>query len=151
MSYTKKQISDISGLSPRLVQFYTEEGLILPEKNSGKGRGNIRQYSKKSLIDFLIIKELANYGITKTKMKAFLKYIRINPYTASYLDHSLYNKGVKIFLYLIVTKNNKLAVNYKMIVGAKNKTALLSIDDMDGYISCITIDFGRIVEKASQE
>lgn len=151
MSYTKKQVSEISGLSLRLVQFYTEEGLILPEKNTGEGRGNVRRYSKRSLIDFLVIKELANYGITKPKMKAFLNYIYTIPYATTYIDDSLYKKGIKFFLYLYITRDNKLMVNYKEVIGAKNKTALLTIEDMDKCISQITISFGRIVEKANQE
>ena len=150
MTYSKQQIHDISGLSLRMIQFYTEEKIILPEKNTGKGRGNIRKYSKQSLIEFLIIKELSYYGVTKPYLKVFLWYVRSNQFTNQYSDYNLYKKGTKIFLYLYITKDNKAAIDFKMIASA-TKTALLSVKDMKKYQSCLVVDYGRIVEKAAKE
>lgn len=152
MSYTKKQVSEISGLSLRLVQFYTEEGLILPEKNTGKGRGNIRQYSKKSLLDFLVIAELENYGVTKSRMVNFLKYIHSEPMVATYSKERFYEKGVRVFLYLNIKKNTKKAVaNFKEIAGGKEKTSVLSIDELKDFSSSLVINFEELVKKANQE
>ena len=151
MTYTKQRIADITGLSLRLVQFYTEEKLILPEKNKLKGRGYVRRYSKKSLLDFLIIKELGNYGITKKRISNVLKYIRTNQFTSDYSEHSFYKKGIYIFLLLRFTKNNKLGINFKMIGGAKDETPVFSIKELAGHFSYLIIDFGALVQKANQE
>jgi DNA-binding transcriptional MerR regulator len=63
-SYTKKQVAEITGLSPRLVQFYTEQGLIEPSVSKGSGRGTFRKYSEVNLIEFGVINQVASYGIT---------------------------------------------------------------------------------------
>ena len=151
MGYTKKQISDISGLLPRLVQFYTEAGLVLPEETEKKGRGYVRKYSRRSLLDFLVIKELSNFGITKPKIKLFLEYIRTEPYTVSYIDKSLYREGIEIFLQIVVMKDNEWVVRYKLIGNVSDKTPVLTVADNSGCNSCILINFGQIVRKAMHQ
>ncbi|MCD6272920.1 MAG: MerR family transcriptional regulator [Deltaproteobacteria bacterium] len=151
MSYTKKQISDISGLSLRLVQFYTEEKLILPEKTAKKGRGYVRKYSKRSLLDFLVIKELSNFGITKPKIKFFLEYIHTEPYIVSYIDESLYREGIEIFLQIVVMKDDEWVVKYTLHGNVSHKTPILTFDDHSAYDSCILINFGQIVRKAMHQ
>jgi len=147
--YTKKQIFEITGLPLRLVQFYTEEGLILPEEGTGTRRGDKRKYSKQSLIEFLLIKELQEYGIVLSKMKFVFTFIRNHPNIVEYSKLKLYEEGWKIFLFLYKEKNI-LNIYFKEMGGAKQKTAVLSIEDMEKYLSMVTIDFGRIVEKANQ-
>jgi DNA-binding transcriptional MerR regulator len=68
-SYTKKQISEITGLPPRMVQFYTDEGLVTPEVDKGKGRGRVRRYGQRNLFSFALIKELNDYGIRIDKIR----------------------------------------------------------------------------------
>jgi DNA-binding transcriptional MerR regulator len=61
--FTNKQIAEKTGLSPRLIQFYTLEGVVTPEINAGKGRGRVRRYSEKNLFEFALVSELSTYGI----------------------------------------------------------------------------------------
>ena len=69
-SYTRKQIAELTGLSPRLVTFYTDEGLVTPAIDEGKGRGRVRRYSQINLFSFAMIKELSDFGIKIEKIRS---------------------------------------------------------------------------------
>ena len=74
--YTKKQVSEITGLAPRLVQFYTEEGVVSPDIDEGKGRGKFRRYSIYNVFQFGLINELTHYGINLTKLKDMMEQFK---------------------------------------------------------------------------
>lgn len=76
MSYTKKQVCEITGLSLRAVQYYTERNLVVPEIDQGEGKGQTRKYSKANLFDFFIIKVLSDYQMSFSVIKNILKLIR---------------------------------------------------------------------------
>ena len=69
--FTNKQIAKITGLTPRAVLFYNQ--LVPSVGGSGVGRGNVRRYDLVGLFRFLIIKQLADYGITIGKMERILE------------------------------------------------------------------------------
>jgi len=75
MSYTKKQVSEIIGLSMRAIQYYTERTLITPEIDLGEGKGQNRKYSKKNLFEFGIIKALSEYGMAFAQVKTIFEMI----------------------------------------------------------------------------
>ena len=74
--FTKKQVSESLGISLRTVQYYTDEGLLIPEIANPSGRGTSRKYSKKNLAEFLIIKELAKYGLSLWQIKGIMEKAR---------------------------------------------------------------------------
>ena len=74
--YTSGDISKATGLSLRLVQFYTESGVVIPEVDNTPGRGRARKYSLKNLMEFLILAELYACGITLKNTKTLMKYFR---------------------------------------------------------------------------
>ena len=71
-SYTKKQIVEISNLSDRQVQFYTEYLNILSIDRCHVGRGNMREYSEHELFIFKIIKKLRDIGLTTQKIREII-------------------------------------------------------------------------------
>jgi len=71
--FTNKQIAEKTGLSPRLIQFYTLEGVVTPEVNAGKGRGRVRRYSEKNLFEFALVSELSTYGIKITAIRHIIQ------------------------------------------------------------------------------
>jgi DNA-binding transcriptional MerR regulator len=77
-TFTKSHIAALSGLSPRLVQFYTDEGVITPVDNQAikRGRGIARQYSEVNLREFAILRELNINGITLPNIKMIFEYLR---------------------------------------------------------------------------
>ena len=76
-SFTKGQIVEATGLSARMVSYYTDLGLVVPPDRTKRGRGNVRRYSVKNLFQFSVIRELWIYG-------ARLKFIED---VFSYLDN----------------------------------------------------------------
>lgn len=68
-SYTKKEVSEITGLPYRNVQFYTEQGVVVPEIEQAGGRGKFRRYSNRNLVSFIIAGELAYYGMTISEIR----------------------------------------------------------------------------------
>lgn len=64
--YQKKEVSEKLaglGITPRLVQFYTEAGLISPEVSNPGGKGSTRIYSAENLADLVIAKRLSESGL----------------------------------------------------------------------------------------
>jgi DNA-binding transcriptional MerR regulator len=74
--FTKKQVAEITGLGSRLVQYYTEEGVVTPEIDRGEGRGRVRRYSKNNLYEFVIIKHLTEYGLTLEALGTCVQFVR---------------------------------------------------------------------------
>jgi DNA-binding transcriptional MerR regulator len=75
-SYTKKEVAEITGLPYRNVQFYTEQGVVVPEVEEAGGRGKFRRYSNRNLVSFIIAGELASYGMTVGEMRKIVLTIR---------------------------------------------------------------------------
>jgi DNA-binding transcriptional MerR regulator len=67
--YTKKQVADIVEVSYRAVQFFTEQGVVVPDNMDASGRGRFRLYSNRDLVSLVIARELANFGMTVGEIK----------------------------------------------------------------------------------
>lgn len=76
MSYTKNEVGRASGLSPRLVQYYTERQVLTPGVDLGEGRGKVRRYSKKNVVEAGIIKHLADYGMTVSRVREIMAKVK---------------------------------------------------------------------------
>ncbi|MFO7557157.1 MAG: MerR family transcriptional regulator [Desulfobacterales bacterium] len=143
MGFTKKQVAEISGLNPRLVQFYTEEGLISPIEDTGMGRGSSRKYSRKNLFFFLLIKELSYYGITKTKMETIVNRVQGFPLLGPYFEEKRYEKGHDSFLFILIEKNGiDTLVSEQLKVGSKG------CGKIKDHISYMCVNLGKLAEKA---
>lgn len=70
--FNKKEIVEMTGLPPRTIQFYTEEGIIIPEIENPGGRGKRRKYSEHNLKQLYILKELIGIGMNLKKIRCFL-------------------------------------------------------------------------------
>jgi DNA-binding transcriptional MerR regulator len=135
-SYIKKELSEITGLNPRLIQFYTDEGLITPEVDKGAGRGKVRRYSVKNLLEFAIIKELNDYGLNISALKQIFVFVS-NHLASDHLKTIVEYPKLK----LIITKDevDKLkvyvGVNYNVSENHSFKfpDEILEIDD-DGQV-----------------
>ncbi|MBW2609718.1 MAG: MerR family transcriptional regulator [Deltaproteobacteria bacterium] len=62
--FTKKEAASVLGIRPRTIQFYTDEKILIPEIANPSGRGTTRKYSRKNLMEILIIKNLSKKGLT---------------------------------------------------------------------------------------
>ncbi|VBB41790.1 hypothetical protein TRIP_B170092 [uncultured Desulfatiglans sp.] len=59
----------VKNLTPRQVQFYTEEKVITPDVDSGRGRGRARRYSLRAVFAFAVLGELLEYSLTLAAVK----------------------------------------------------------------------------------
>ena len=74
--FTKKRVAEISGLSLRAVQYYTERGLVVPEFDKGEGRGSTRRYSIVNLVELSLIKALSQYGMSYFYLRNVVYHVR---------------------------------------------------------------------------
>jgi len=75
-SFTKKDIHELTGISIRLVQFYTENGVITPDIDKGEGRGKARRYSRENIFEFALVKCIADHKISIGRIREVLKIWR---------------------------------------------------------------------------
>jgi DNA-binding transcriptional MerR regulator len=139
-TYTKKRISEVTKLKERQVQFYTEQGVVTPELDLGEGRGRLRLYSNHNMVQFLIIKALADLGMPINKIKPLLKYIEKHPTIKSYEDVKLrkVESGAQLYLKVFID-GDKLPVGWTVTSSESEKNCSL------------IINFGRIVRAAGGE
>ena len=60
---TRGEVTSVTGLTPRQVQYYTETGIGSPIK-TGIGRGSTRLWRNADVFDLMIAKELWSFGCT---------------------------------------------------------------------------------------
>jgi DNA-binding transcriptional MerR regulator len=72
ITVTKKQAATMLNVRPSLVQFYTENGLVIPEI-SASGKGTRRRYSFMNLVEIITIKKLSDAGFSLRLIKLVLK------------------------------------------------------------------------------
>ncbi|BBO72693.1 hypothetical protein DSCW_01100 [Desulfosarcina widdelii] len=85
--YTKKEMSEHSGLTPRTVDLYTNIDLIFPEVANPTGRGTTRKYSNKNLAELMVAKKLTDNRVPLKEIKEIFDLLtekkqrnRLDPY-----------------------------------------------------------------------
>jgi DNA-binding transcriptional MerR regulator len=73
-TWSRKEISAITGIPDRRVLFYTEQ-LMLPGFNTATGRGTAREYSVSDLFYMLLIKELDSIGLSLVRIRTFIMHL----------------------------------------------------------------------------
>ena len=137
-TYSKGQVAEmISGLSLRLVQYYTEQGVIEPEPGQ-EGRGYSRQYSVKSVCEFAIISELCKFGVPLSTLKMVISLIRAN---GSDL------RADKLAMLLIDLSSEERVVfwDFKLQIGEDIKSEGGTISSK--FASCLILNVHNIMEK----
>ena len=154
MSFTKKDIVKLTGLPPRLVQFYTESNVIIPDADEGKGRGKVRRYTKANLFAFLIIKELSEMKMSISRIREIINLLRKNYLRTGVIqDEGRLESFFKTGFFILHKKANddKIKLSRKEISQMKelkNNTPVLTIGDLKkyGHVYCI-IDLSMFLEK----
>ena len=75
-SYSVTRIAKEFGMTNQTIQFYTNEKLVIPDIQNNLGRGGSFRYSKKNLVELLIIKSLARMGLNLAAIKRILNKLR---------------------------------------------------------------------------
>ncbi|NNF99250.1 MAG: MerR family transcriptional regulator [Desulfobacteraceae bacterium] len=167
--YTKKEVAELTALTPRLVQFYTERGVVKPHVDDGSGRGKVRRYSTNNLIEFGVIRQLVEFGITVSKISDILNLLReIKPNrpVKRTWDGSGQHTGEIAGVdgdfkkdwsgtrnaYIAIFPDEEKGYRHRMSWGESPKHALLGLSEMflstqGAAESLLIIDFGRILKK----
>ena len=141
--FTKKEVSKITGLNPRQVQFYTEQGVVIPAEDRGEGRGKARRYSMKNLADFALIQHLADFGVTVNKIRSLVMDLS----WGGMLDAaSEIRKDTAVRYYLIFFKRGD-EYKHKFQKLGKDEDAILTGKLMQNYPECFIIDLNRMLKK----
>ena len=61
--FTRKDVARLLELRPSQVQFYTDQGIVVPEISAPSGKGTRRVYSKRNFLQILITKRLVENGV----------------------------------------------------------------------------------------
>jgi hypothetical protein len=75
--YLKRNIADILEISPRKVQFYTDEFLVIPDVQPPSGKGSPRIYSYRNLVEFaMIVLMSGSFGVPLNLISMILLFLR---------------------------------------------------------------------------
>ena len=139
--FARNELEEILGIPARRIQFYTDEGLLIPEVDNPKGRGTTRRYSKFNLLELLIVRELSDSGVQLVKLKEILSKLRELVKGGSRLWDSqrenVSGGGGKLIVYNPQSEGCVLAV----VSGAGRLVTL----DMGRYTSALVVDIGNLI------
>jgi len=144
--FTNKDVAEIIGINPRLVQYYTNQGVVVPAIGGGK-RGQSWVYSREHLIEFGIIKEMAGYGMPLQKIKDFFEYFRKPAFGfISRYHRAIRGKKGPLNSFLICFYNAESKdIDIAFIPGTDKP--IPEAKEIEKYGSWIVINVGRIIAK----
>jgi len=75
--YLKRDIADILKISPRKIQFYTDEFLVIPDVQPPSGKGSPRIYSHRNLVEFaMVVLMSGSFGVPLNLISTILSFLR---------------------------------------------------------------------------
>lgn len=73
--YTNKQAAEALDLKPATVSYYTNRGFVEPEVSNPKGKGTTRRYSRRNLVELLVIRRLVDGGVKLEAVERLLRFL----------------------------------------------------------------------------
>jgi len=73
-TWTRKEVSEKTGITDRRILFYSEQN-ILPGFKKDVGRGTARTYSVQDIFYLLLLKELNTLGLSLTSIRKIIKFL----------------------------------------------------------------------------
>ena len=70
--FMKKDVARLTGIRASNIQFYTDQGIVVPEVDAPSGKGTRRKYSKHNLLQILIAKKLVEHGVPLGDVRGIL-------------------------------------------------------------------------------
>jgi len=134
--FTKKESAEISELSMRAVQYFTERGLVEPEVDPGEGKGSTRLYSRKNLLELSIIRAMTMYGMSFHVIKRLMSLLKNITTKWDQIASPAY------LIFYPEREELKLELHTEKITSAM-------FDKYDLKKSCLIIEVGKIVRKLS--
>lgn len=141
-SYINKEVADLLQMKTGTVAYYTNHGFVEPEIDNPKGRGTTRRYSRRNLVEFLLILELQKHGMSLPKIKEILEQAKnkapqeqfkaitgknfkegFNLWDGLNFDDPIIRNIAEIFI-IIYDDDKNLLVKFKVLGGKKSDDEL---------------------------
>lgn len=142
--HTKQQVAAVTKLKPRQVQFYTEEGVVVPSVMEGKGRGKVRRYSDENLLEFLIIGECLGIGMTLNKLRWTIERFR-SECKKSFKELEALRLKEMVGFYLLIAKDIQ-STSYAEWIEVHPGGGVVNDLDLVNVMNLFMINVGVLVE-----
>lgn len=76
LSFTSKQLEELTKLKVRTQHVYVEAGIITPDVQEASGTGTVRYYSATNLMEAEIISYFIDFGLPKRTIASFFSSIK---------------------------------------------------------------------------
>ena len=134
----------------RTIHYYTERKIVIAEEDHGQGRGTVRRYSKKNIVELAILKQLTGYGVAFKTVESIFFLLRspIPNKDMTKIDRRGIIGSWKNFkpnTYIVLYQMDDGNFKHEMSLGVSLE-AVLNKDRMDSSGSVLIINVGRIVE-----
>ena len=147
LEYTRKQLSEITGIPWNRVEFYQHQGLF--EGVETMGKGHAIKYSQRHVAEAAIIDSMSAVGVTLAKGKEVLKIMRTLPNYRNLFKKNdnvnpsevLRNDDWSIYLLLFPDGDLDFVV---ITTGGANENIEISMKDRK---SAIVLDISRIFKQ----
>lgn len=140
--FNKKRVAEITGLTERQVQLYTEQGLIEPEVDPGTGRGRRRLYSQDNLFQFGIVREFVGYGMPIGKLRFVFKLLETRTLYRECQKIIENDPDLQVFVKVFYSDIfDKFSVEYTSL---RDLDILLKVSEMKHITNCFVINLREI-------
>jgi DNA-binding transcriptional MerR regulator len=116
MGVPRQIVLELTGLTPRALQFYVDHQIITPRLKRGSGPGTRIEYIDSDIVLLMICKELSDFGMTVSKIKSAVDLIKKDKdykqrYEIYKLDEA--RSETAIFVYIFKQKDGNFSVRFK--------------------------------------
>ncbi len=95
-AYLKQDIAKRIGRSISVVQSWVDQGFVLPEVLPSQGRGFVRAYSEKNLIEFSFVNVLLTYKLRLDTILDIMNHIRKHENLQDFFTGSRWENGFSL-------------------------------------------------------
>jgi DNA-binding transcriptional MerR regulator len=74
--FTTKQVSEITGITPRKIRYWDRRGIVKPSRMSATGRGSKRLYSYKDLLALRTVQIFREQNVSLQKIGKCVRYLK---------------------------------------------------------------------------
>jgi DNA-binding transcriptional MerR regulator len=164
--FLTKEVAQVLGVTQRTLRFYLEEELVHPELGD-LGRGKVRRYTRRDIILFSFIRELATHGLKIGKIKGILDLLKVHAFYSDpdannpqdlenpnkewidFLDmRELEDDSIRV--YVVISNFHKDPLPIFSIVEDERKSVILRVSDMMKCSSVLTIDVTHLFKKVAK-
>ena len=143
--YTLKDISKLTDIPLRLVQFYADRNIVEAEIQASVGRGTPRVYSDFNLLQFQIIKGLSDIGVVVGKIQKIISDTKLTSQLRRLVEMNLHTKGVEHYVKIFSEDGEKFWAKYQQY--RDGLECAVKVNEMDGAGVGILINIGQIKTK----